>query len=481
MKKILLLVTVCTAFIFTMNAQAPEGFKYQAVVRDAGNNILTSQAVGIRLTIQQGAPGGTAVYTETFSPTTNTYGLVNLEIGTGTTTDDFSTIDWANGPYFMETAIDPTGGTAYTVMGTSQLMSVPYALYSKNSADAFSGDYNDLVNTPILSMSNDTIFLTNGGYVVLPTPGGGGNWSYNGNNLYNNNLGYKVGVGTTTPAHIFDVADTLCSVGIGYVGSFNHPESGRLVFSEDINFSGDCGIMFQHNGASNDLYLLGGCTTFSDTIARFNRNAYANIKRLRLGGTDMNVNTTNPLSVIGNTDFNGNVTITGNLNVTGNLSKGAGTFKIDHPLDPANKYLIHSFVESPDMMNIYNGNIITDADGFATVQLPDYFEAANKDFRYQLTVIGTFAQAIVKEKINGNTFVIQTNIPNVEVSWQVTGVRADKFSDHNRVISEVDKEIKGTYLHPELYGEDADKSEYSYKVKLELEKQDNQNSNDLDK
>jgi hypothetical protein len=140
----------------------------------------------------------------------------------------------------------------------------------------------------------------------------------------------------------------------------------------------------------------------------------------------------------------------GNVVVTGSLSKGSGTFKIDHPLDPENKYLYHSFVESPDMMNIYNGNITTNTSGFATVTLPSYFDALNKDFRYQLTVIGTFAQAIIKEKVSGNKFVIQTNQPNVEVSWQVTGVRHDKFADAHRVVPEVEKEteFKGYYLHP---------------------------------
>jgi hypothetical protein len=90
----------------------------------------------------------------------------------------------------------------------------------------------------------------------------------------------------------------------------------------------------------------------------------------------------------------------GNVDIQGNLSKSGGTFKIDHPQDPANKYLYHSFVESPDMMNIYNGNITTDANGEATVSMPSYFEAENVDFRYQLTVMGVFAQAIVAEGVD---------------------------------------------------------------------------------
>ncbi|MBN1139700.1 MAG: hypothetical protein JXM73_24215 [Anaerolineae bacterium] len=145
--------------------------------------------------------------------------------------------------------------------------------------------------------------------------------------------------------------------------------------------------------------------------------------------------------------FNGDVT------VTGNLTKGGGAFQIDHPLDPENKTLSHSFVESPDMMNIYNGNVMTDKDGFATVTLPDYFEALNKDYCYQLTVIGTFAQAIIAQEIENNRFVIQTDKPEVTVSWQVTGVRHDPYAEANRIVVEQDKPLaeRGTYLHPQAY------------------------------
>jgi hypothetical protein len=144
---------------------------------------------------------------------------------------------------------------------------------------------------------------------------------------------------------------------------------------------------------------------------------------------------------------------TGNIVIPGNLSKGGGSFRIDHPLDPENKYLYHSFVESPDMMNIYNGNIVTDASGKATVQLPDYFEALNMEFRYQLTVIGSFAQAIVNKEVTNNKFEIATNTPNVKVSWQVTGVRHDAYANQNRIPNTVEKEArnKGTYIHPKAF------------------------------
>jgi hypothetical protein len=100
-------------------------------------------------------------------------------------------------------------------------------------------------------------------------------------------------------------------------------------------------------------------------------------------------------------------------------------FKIDHPLDPENRNLYHWCVESPDIMNIYNGNVTSDANGKATVVLPDYFEALNEDFRYQLTVIGTASLATVEREVENNTFTIRTDQPNVKVSWQVTGRRQD--------------------------------------------------------
>lgn len=118
----------------------------------------------------------------------------------------------------------------------------------------------------------------------------------------------------------------------------------------------------------------------------------------------------------------------GNVSVNGTLIKSAGSFRIDHPLSPQTHYLSHSFVESPDMMNIYNGNVVTDRDGYAEVTLPEWFEALNRDFRYQLTVIASFAQAAIWEEVLDNRFVIRTTEPDTKVSWQVTGIRDDPYA-----------------------------------------------------
>jgi hypothetical protein len=144
----------------------------------------------------------------------------------------------------------------------------------------------------------------------------------------------------------------------------------------------------------------------------------------------------------------------GDVSVSGTLSKAGGSFKIDDPLDPENKYLSHSFVESPDMMNIYNGNVMTDGSGTAIVTMPDYFDALNRDFRYQLTAIGQHSDAWVETEIANRAFVIKTERPNVKVSWQVTGIRQDAWANAHRIPVEEQKtdREKGHYLHPELFG-----------------------------
>jgi hypothetical protein len=144
----------------------------------------------------------------------------------------------------------------------------------------------------------------------------------------------------------------------------------------------------------------------------------------------------------------------GNVQVFGTLIKTGGAFRIDHPLDPANKYLQHSFVESPDMMNIYNGNVALDGSGEAIVELPAWFGSLNKDFRYQLTCIGGFAPVYVAEKIQGNRFRIAGGRAGLEVSWQVTGIRQDAYANQHRIEVEVEKvgKDRGKYLHPEVFG-----------------------------
>jgi hypothetical protein len=150
----------------------------------------------------------------------------------------------------------------------------------------------------------------------------------------------------------------------------------------------------------------------------------------------------------------------GDVSVSGSITKGGGSFKIDHPLDPANKYLSHSFVESPDMMNIYNGNVALDQNGEAIVALPEWFQALNQDFRYSLTAIGAPAPGLyIAEEVSNNKFKIAGGAPGMRVSWHVTGIRQDPYANKHRIKVEEEKpELeRGHYLHPDLYSQPEEK------------------------
>ncbi len=169
MKKLTTLITLLLCAV-TLFAQAPEKFTYQAVVRNASNSLVANTQVGMRVSILQGSANGSAVYVETQTGTTNANGLVTLSIGGGNVQQGtFANIDWGNGPFYLKTETDPNGGSNYTVTTTQQLLSVPYALYAKTAENGFSGDYNDLTNTPqnVSVFNNDAEYITNAQLMAL--------------------------------------------------------------------------------------------------------------------------------------------------------------------------------------------------------------------------------------------------------------------------------------------------------------------------
>ena len=154
-------------------------------------------------------------------------------------------------------------------------------------------------------------------------------------------------------------------------------------------------------------------------------------------------------------DDQGNATFAGDVYVSGTLGKASGTFKIDDPIDPANKYLSHSFVESPDMLDMYNGTVTLDSKGEAVVNMPAWFDALNKSFQYQLTAVGAPGPGLyIKEKVHDNCFKIAGGAAGLEVSWQLTGVRHDAYAEAHPTPVEENKtgDDVGHYLHPELFG-----------------------------
>lgn len=142
-------------------AQSPEKISYNAVIRDATNSLVSSKSVGMQISILQATITGTIVYTETHSVETNSNGLISLEIGSGSTSDDFSAIDWSEGPFFIKTETDPTGGSTYTISGTSQLMSVPFALFAKTSGSSQTNATNITNNSTAIETNTTAIELNN--------------------------------------------------------------------------------------------------------------------------------------------------------------------------------------------------------------------------------------------------------------------------------------------------------------------------------
>ncbi|MFT4682215.1 MAG: hypothetical protein ACI9YU_002071 [Flavobacteriales bacterium] len=170
MKKINL---IFTAILVTLSiqsfAQAPNGFNYQAVVRDGSGDIIPTQAVTYRFNILEGSAVGTEVYTEDHSVTTDDRGLVNMVIGEGATSDNFSNIDWGSDIYFLEVEVDENGGANYTTLGSSQFMSVPYALHAKTADDVDDADADASNELQTLSISGSNLSLSNGNTVSLPS------------------------------------------------------------------------------------------------------------------------------------------------------------------------------------------------------------------------------------------------------------------------------------------------------------------------
>ena len=259
---------------------------------------------------------------------------------------------------------------------------------------------------------------------------------------------------------------TITSPGSGVIGiagattgsaqgvqGFTYSPNGVGVYGADISASGTGATSFNFgqgagvwgdSGNSTSIAVLG--TADSGQGGFFENNS---------GVTTLGVENNGGGDVFGAQGNSGwcRIDSTGNLFCSGSINAAGKNFRIDHPLDPAGKYLVHASVESSEMKNIYDGVVTTDARGNATVHLPTWFESLNGDFRYQLTVIGQFAQAIVAREIQNHEFAIKTNLPNVKVSWQVTGVRHDAWAQAHPLVVEEQKQqnARGFFIHPELY------------------------------
>ena len=256
-------------------------------------------------------------------------------------------------------------------------------------------------------------------------------------------------------------------IGVGAFGGSSHDGDGgtAVIAAGGFTFGGHGGDAVVAVGGASDIVGGAGLTAKGGNNGL---NGFGGIGVSATGGNGFGAGHSGGVGLIASGGLGGNGAtgglagqFNGDVEVTGNLSKGGGSFKIDHPLDPANKFLYHSFVESPDMKNIYDGVAQLDARGEAIVTLPDWFSALNRDFRYLLTAIGAPAPNLfIAQKVEGNRFKIAGGQPGQEVSWLVTGIRQDAFANKHRIPVEQDKADgeRGFYLHPDAFGQPDDKN-----------------------
>ncbi len=442
-------------------------FSYQGRLTEAGSPVTGSRFFRFTLFDENGAAIPGAVSEQTLPVSS---GIFSAAL-------DFSAAAFASGANrSLQIEVKINAGDAYTLLNPRQpVLSAPYSIKSLLADDAFR--LGGLAASEYVTTSS-----IGNSFIRNSTTQQTGNFNISGNGFVGGNLG----IGTTSPlskltlqtppnnygflqtdgAITFGsfVGGTSAPVGGWFGTTTNHPlhfftNNGAARMS--ITQFGRVGIgtnqpVYKLDVSADDASAIRGISSAVGGVGIFGKGSFG-----VYGFSDA---IPNRFGVFGDNDGSNTLGYAGFFNgrvhVAGTLSNFSGSFKIDHPLDPANKYLSHSFVESPDMMNIYNGNVTTDATGEAVVTMPEYFDALNRDFRYQLTVIGQFAQAIVAEEIKNNSFKIRTDKPNVKVSWMVTGIRQDVYANENRIPVEEDKPAneRGLYLYPKGFNQPAEKS-----------------------
>lgn len=550
MKRLTFLAIVVIAAL-SVRAQIPQKFNYQAIVRGNAGTVIANKPLGMRFSIRDGSATGTIQYSETQLTTSNTYGLVNLQVGAGTSASGaFTAITWNTGNKFLQVEVDTTGSANYVALATVELITVPYALQAVQAKEADSAGIASRAQQATVADSATRADSSRAAGMAVAFSG------LLAGDVAGPQGATVIQAGAVTTAKLADNAVSTAKMATGAVQTLQLADNavtaakipaGQVVKSIDgvhddlvLTASGAAALSVNSAGALNLAVPFGGdgtATTVSHsdhdhvgqfwsssspvTLGLINSGVLNPALYVTSNNTDFNIpalevqitNTTSqsagifsetlsnnvssaaivgqasgaglaPLSgatgVTGIADANytfgvvGSATpgkignyagyFGGNVVVNGNLVKASGSFKIDHPLDPANKYLSHSFVESPDMMNIYNGNVVLDGSGAATITMPDWFEALNKDFRYQLTAIGKPSPNLyIAQEISGNKFRIAGGSPGAKVSWTVTGIRHDAYANAHRIPVEEVKEgaERGKYMTPEVFGKTAQQGIFS--------------------
>jgi hypothetical protein len=482
------------------NAVVPPVVKFSGVLTDT-NNKPVSGTVGVTFSLYKEPQGGAALWVETQNVVADKTGRYTVMLGSATSQGLPSDLFASGEARWLGVQAQGQAEQPRTV-----LMSVPYALkaadaetvgglpasaFVKASENGFPPEGGTSQNSAGITgkgtanyvtkwesatkLGNSNIFDSTSGNVGIATTSPGATLDVNGSAIVEDNatVNGNLGASNVTASTI-----SASSSSNTIVGTTTNPGSQVAAITGNASATGEGGSwgvvgMSSTSAGAGTVGLATGDQASGVYANNSNANSGYGVYALASGGiavqgeafgtgsggSFLNYSTGDALFTY-NQSGGWAGFFEGNVDVDGNLSKAGGSFKIDHPLDPANKYLYHSFVESPDMMNIYNGNVTTDAQGSAVVQLPEWFETLNRDFRYQLTVMGQFSQAIVAGKVANHQFTIKTDKPNVEVSWQVTGIRQDAWANAHRIPVEVAKAPadRGLYLHPELFGAPPEKS-----------------------
>jgi hypothetical protein len=441
--------------------------RFAGVLTDAAGNPLSGpQSVTFMLFDQ--ADGGTALWTETLTVTADDRGRYAVNLGSTTPLPQDAFRD------------ERARWLGVTVENNAQprvmLSAVPYALRAADAETLGGQPAADFVRARA-----DGRLETSAGTITTASVEGSGvpgqlakfsDPTTLSSSIISESATNRIGVGLPDPTgagvvdSVFTIRNYDNNTGLALLNqsqarrfALNTLANGSFTFYDGVGGAWNQGII-QYNGnlglgtstPSTRIFAVGTSTAIvgNSTAARGlegqSTSSYGVIGFSNSGAAILGQSTgTAPAG-----QFNGNV------NITGTLTKGGGAFKIDHPLDPENKYLQHSFVESPDMMNVYNGNVTLDENGEAWVSLPEWFEALNRDFRYQLTAMGAPSPNLyVGAEVSANRFKIAGGVANGRVSWQITGIRQDAWANAHRIPIEGDKtdSERGTYLHPEAYGQ----------------------------